>query len=118
MRPLAPALAALALLAGCGDDDTGPATSTPATPEGGVAATTVEIASFAFAPNETNVRIGQKVEWVNEDSAAHNVVENDGAFESETLEQGDTFAYTTEKAGTFNYICTFHPQMKATLIVE
>jgi plastocyanin len=108
-------------LAGCGDDDssdTGASTSTPATPSGGVAATTVDIKGFAFNPAETRVKVGQKVTWTNDDSAEHNVIADDGTFKSEDLEQGDTFEYTADKAGTFSYVCTYHPQMKATLTVE
>jgi plastocyanin len=123
MKKIALAAAAtLALgLAACGDDDSsdsGSSSSTPATPSGGVAATAVEIKGFAFNPADTTVKVGQKVTWTNEDSAEHNVIADDGAFKSEDLEQGDTFEYTADKAGTFSYVCTYHPQMKATLTVE
>ena len=120
MRALLAAGAALALLAGCGDDTDTSAqtTSTPATPSGGVAATAVDIKGYAFDPRDVTVKVGQKVSWTNEDSAEHNVVAEDGTFESEDLEQGDTFEYTTEKAGRFSYVCTYHPQMKATLTVR
>jgi plastocyanin len=123
MKKIALAAAAtLALgLAACGDDDSsdsGSSSSTPATPSGGVAATAVEIKGFAFNPADTTVKVGQKVTWTNEDSAEHNVIADDGTFKSEDLEQGDTFEYTADKAGTFSYVCTSHPQMKATLTVE
>jgi plastocyanin len=118
MRALPVAAATLALaLAGCGDDDTGPSSSTPATPSGGVSADAVQIKDFAFAPKEATVKVGQKITWTNDDSTEHNVVADDGTFKSPDLEQGDDYAYTAEKAGTFNYICTYHPQMKATLTV-
>lgn len=115
---LAPALAALAFLAGCGGDDTGPSTSTPATPDGGVAAAAVSIKGFAFNPADTTVRVGQKVTWTNEDSAEHNVVAEGDAFRSQDLNQGDTFEYTPDTAGVYGYVCTYHPQMKGTLKVE
>ena len=120
MRALAlvPALAALALLAGCGDDDTGPSTSTPATPDGGVTAAAVSIKGFAFNPAGTTVKVGQKVTWTNDDSAAHNVVAEGDAFASDSLSQGDTFEYTPDTAGVYGYVCTFHSLMKGTLKVE
>ena len=122
MRALLAITTTLALFAaGCGDDDEDTAT-TPAPPAaGGVAspgAAAVDIKGFKFDPADTSVKVGQTVTWTNSDSAGHDVVADDGAFESDTLDQGDTFEYTADKAGTFSYICSIHPQMKATLIVE
>ena len=104
--------------AGCGSDDEGDSTSTPATPSGGVAANAVEIKGFAFNPADATVKVGQKITWTNNDSAEHNVVADDGTFKSPDLEQGDTYEFTPKKAGTFSYVCTYHSQMKATLTVE
>lgn len=120
MTRLAPvtALLAAAVLAGCGSDDAGPGTSTPATPSGGVAADAIDIEDFSYKPKDAVVKVGQKIVWTNQDTAPHDVVADDGSFESETLEQGDEFAYTAEKAGSFPYICSIHPTMKATLTVE
>jgi plastocyanin len=125
MRALLAITATLALFAaGCGGDDStdsspsAESTSTPAATGGGAAATAVDIKDFAFNPAETTVKVGQKVTWTNDDSTEHNVVADDGTFKSEDLEQGDTYEYTADKAGTFSYVCTYHPQMKATLTVE
>ena len=38
-------------------------------------------------------------------------------IKSEDFNKGQSFTYTATKPGTFAYICTIHPQMKATLIV-
>ena len=124
MKTLAAIATTLALaLAGCGDDDSGSessgsSSSTPATPSGGVSADAVEIKGFAFNPKDVTVKVGQKITWTNADSAPHDVVADDGAFKSDTLETGDTFEYTADAAGSFAYICSIHPQMKATLTVE
>lgn len=123
MRPLLPIAAAIAALAvaGCGsgtDSTPEPAsTSTPAASSGGAAANAVSIKGFAFNPADATVKVGQKITWTNEDSAEHNVVADDGTFKSPDLGQGDSFEYTAKKAGTFSYVCTYHPQMKATLTV-
>lgn len=122
MRALLAITTTLALFAaGCGDDDEDTAT-TPAPPAaGGVAspgAAAVDIKGFAFDPTDTTVKVGQTVTWTNSDSAVHDVVADDDMFKSEDLEQGDTFEYTADQAGTFSYICSYHPQMKATLTVE
>jgi plastocyanin len=124
-----PAVLVLAV-AGCGSDsnssDSGSSnsssasestTSTPATPAGGVTANAVAIKGFAFNPAENTVKVGQRVTWTNEDSTEHNVIADSGEFKSPDLKQGDKFSFTAKKAGTFSYICTYHPQMKATLTV-
>lgn len=78
----------------------------------------VSINGFAFNPSELRIKVGQTVTWTNEDSTAHNVVANDGSFKSETLQKGESFSHTFDKAGTFDYVCTFHAPMKAKIIVE
>lgn len=129
MRLLAPLLAVLALTAaGCGGSDSSSSsgagdassssgTSTPATPNGGVTADAVTIKDFSFQPAEITVKVGQKVTWTNEDSAVHNVIANDGPLKSPDLEQGQSYSFTAKEAGSFPYICTFHPNMKGTLTV-
>lgn len=119
LRPISiAALLGAAALAGCGSDDAGPGTSTPATPSGGVTADAIEIKEFKFNPGDAVVKVGQKIVWTNEDTAPHDVVADDGSFKSETLEKDDEFAYTADKAGSFPYICSIHPTMKGTLTVE
>ena len=42
----------------------------------------------------------------------------EGAFDSEFMAQGDTFSLTLDTPGTFDYFCTFHPRMRATITVR
>ncbi len=127
MRTLCLLLAVGALaLAGCGDDDddggggaatTTPAATTPAAASGG----TVEIRmkDFQFDPTSQTVKVGQTVKWVNDDTADHNAVATSGAdFKSENFGKGGSYEYTADKAGTIEYVCTLHSNMKATLTVE
>jgi plastocyanin len=48
------------------------------------------------------------------DSAADNVA----AFDSGIMETGDTFRYTFQESGTFEYYCTVHPNMVGKVIVS
>ncbi|MCW2991801.1 MAG: Amicyanin-alpha [Solirubrobacterales bacterium] len=104
-----------ALLIGCGSDSntdkagTAPA-STPA-----ASAKTVTIADFKFGAPLT-VAKGTTVTWTNSDSAPHNVV-GDG-FKTADLTKGKSDTVTFAKAGTFDYVCTFHPFMKGTVVVR
>ena len=51
------------------------------------------------------------------DSAGHDVKAEDGSWGSDTLKNGQTFSMVFDKAGTFPYVCTFHPGMVGTIIV-
>jgi plastocyanin len=123
---LAVTTATLALVAaGCGSDDesssessSSDTTTTASAPAPSGSANAIEIKGFAFNPKDATVKVGQKITWTNEDTTTHDVVADDGTFKSSNLGQGDTFEFTPKKAGTFSYICSIHPQMKATLTVQ
>lgn len=76
----------------------------------------VTIAGFAFSPASLTVRVGTTVTWTNTDSAAHNV--RGGPLHSPKLNHGASYSYTFTKAGTYHYVCTFHPWMKGAVIVK
>lgn len=72
-----------------------------------------------FAPLLVRVRVGQAVQWLNQDSAPHNVVRDGGGFDSGVLVTGAGFRWPARQPGTVTYRCTLHPQMAvATVVVE
>ncbi|MFI6172635.1 cupredoxin family copper-binding protein [Nocardia sp. NPDC051052] len=77
----------------------------------------VNIDNFAFAPAALTVKAGTKVTWVNHDEEPHTVAATDGSFHSPGMGAGATYSFTFAKAGTFAYICSIHPFMKATVVV-
>jgi plastocyanin len=77
----------------------------------------VAITDFAFSPASLDIGIGTTVTWTNEDSTQHTATAGDGSFDSGALAQGDTFSHTFDTAGTYDYICKIHPNMKATITV-
>jgi plastocyanin len=79
-------------------------------------ANTVIIKDFAFSPSSLTVKKGTTVTWKNEDSMAHTVKAD--TFESQNIATGGTFQATFNTKGTFSYICSIHPSMKGTVIVE
>jgi len=110
--PLAAALVALVAAAGCGGSDGGSAVD-PADVEGPV----VVLRDIAFSPAEITVPAGDTVTWVFDDRGIpHNVVADDKAFESETMDDG-RFTHRFGEPGTFGYVCTLHPNMKGTVRV-
>lgn len=82
--------------------------------------TSLDIKNFAFSVKEITVKKGTKVTWTNQDDAKHNVVadeKSDNAPDGRLLAQGETFEFTFDEVGTYDYHCSPHPYMKATVNV-
>ena len=97
---------------------TGGGATTTAGGGGASAGTLVHVKNFAFDPTTVNVSVGTKVTWQFDDSISHNVTASDNSFTSNDLNGGATFSFTFNKAGTYNYICSIHPRMKASVVVK
>jgi|ERR1700683_2197006 len=93
-----------------------PASSSSSSP---TAASSVKIQNYAFSPAAVTVKKGASVTWTNEDSVGHTVTESDGQAgpSSSTLNQGQSYSFTFNTAGTFHYKCSIHPYMTGTVIV-
>ena len=119
------ALAALAALAtsACGGPaapaaaaPARPTASAPAPPPSPVAATSVDIANFAFSPAVITVRAGATVTWTNRDEDAHTVAIT-GTPVSPPLQSGDAFTHRFDRPGTYSYVCSIHPSMRGMVVV-
>ena len=77
----------------------------------------VQIADFAFSPEDIEVAAGTEVTWSNEDPTAHTVTADDEAFDSGTMDPGARFAFRFDEPGTYRYACVIHPTMRATVRV-
>jgi len=78
---------------------------------------TVSIDNLSYNPSSLTITVGETVTWSNDDALDHTVTSED-MFDSGLLSSGDTFEYTFDEAGTFDYTCTIHPSMQGTIIVE
>ncbi len=76
----------------------------------------ISIQNFTFSPATLTVKKGATVTWTNNDPAAHTIKSN--SFNSGSLAKGDTFKFTFDSAGTFDYSCGIHPSMLGKIIVE
>jgi nitrite reductase (NO-forming) len=71
-----------------------------------------------YSVNVLMVPIGTTVTWTNQDPGVmHTVTAADGSFDSGFLETGETFSYTFNEPGEFEYYCTPHPWMRARVSV-
>ena len=78
----------------------------------------VVIREFKFVPESAEVKVGARLTFVNDDTAAHTATDvATKAFDSGTLDKGDKKTVTLTTTGTFAYICELHPFMKATIKV-
>ncbi len=73
--------------------------------------------SNSFSPNPVEVKVGETVTWVNDDSGRHTVTSKDGIFDSGMMGKGQSFSYTFDKAGEYPYFCEPHPNMVGTVVV-
>jgi nitrite reductase (NO-forming) len=102
-------------------------------PEPPATGTTVHLSAFAFAPKVLKVKAGQTVTWVNMEATDHSVIDANAKTPAERLfdstgekdgrpvtymKKGDTFSFTFDTPGTYQYRCRQHPFMTGTIIVE
>jgi plastocyanin len=79
---------------------------------------TIAIHNFMFNPMSLVVPLGTTVSWKNFDGEPHTIRSVDDTFRSGALDQNDSFSFKFDKAGTYKYVCSIHPQMVATIVVK
>jgi plastocyanin len=82
------------------------------------AAIKISAKDFMFSPTTVTVKVGSTVTWTNLDDEPHTVFSDTGLFRSSALDTKDSFSYEFDKAGTYHYLCTIHPRMVGTIVVE
>jgi len=75
----------------------------------------IPIERYAYQSATMTVHVGDVVTWTNRDQASHDVA--GGAFRSPMLAQGQSWSFTFTQPGTFDYICSVHPDMRARIVV-
>ena len=69
-----------------------------------------------ISPAETSVKAGDTIEWINKDVFAHTATARNGDFDV-MMPPNKTVTLVVKKAGTVEYYCRFHPNMKAVLTI-
>ena len=81
----------------------------------------VKISNYDFTPAVIVIKVGEAVTWTNEDSVTHTIISEDDSvvgLNSGNLNKGQTYSFTFNKAGTYNYTSTSYTYMKGKIIVE
>ena len=81
-------------------------------------ATVVLAHDFMFAPVSLTVQAGSTVTWTNKDDEPHTVTSDTGLFRSGAIDTDQSFSYRFDKPGTYHYVCSIHPRMTGTVIVQ
>jgi plastocyanin len=98
------------VLSACGTGDASESES-----GSGAAGPSVVIEDLAFEPETLTVEAGASVTWTWNDGAVTHDVSGDD-FQSEVMSEG-TFSHRFEEPGTYDYVCTLHPNMTGTIEV-
>lgn len=83
----------------------------------------VDVLDSSFSPSTITVSVGTTVTWTHKGNAVHTVTSGtrgnaNGVFNSGDMTNGNTFQFTFNTAGTFDYHCIYHNGMNGTVIVQ
>ena len=76
----------------------------------------VTIKGLVFLPTQTNAKVGDTIEWINQDFVAHTATARNGAW-NVTVAANKSASQVLSKAGIVDYYCRFHPNMHGTLTI-
>jgi plastocyanin len=81
-------------------------------------AAAVSIGFAAFATPHIDVVAGDTVRWTNDSGRPHDVVADDGSFDSGKMYSSDAFSRRFETPGAIPYFCRLHPFMTGEIDVH
>jgi plastocyanin len=81
-------------------------------------AATIQITmeNLVISPADASAKVGDTIEWINKDIFAHTATARNGDWDV-TMPPKKTVTSVLRQAGTVEYYCRFHPNMKATLVI-
>jgi plastocyanin len=127
------AVATLAVVAACGDDDATETTTTAVTTTAAVTTSavttttvapgttivegaTITVANFQFTPADVEITVGQTVAFIFT-SGTHTASAVDGSWSSGEKSAGGNFEIAFDEPGTFDFVCQIHGSMQGTITV-
>ena len=77
----------------------------------------VKIDDFEYRPHTLRISKGTRVAWKNVDAANHTVTFARGPGDLGNIREHGTRSALFTRAGTFSYVCEYHPSMHGKVIV-
>ena len=83
-----------------------------------------EASNACYLPADIEINVGDTVEWINIDTAAHTVTGGSpsdgpsGVFDSSLVMANASYAFTFNDAGSYDYFCMVHPWMVGSVTVN
>src|SRR6187397_2665093 len=72
--------------------------------------------NLVISPAEVSAKVGDTGEWINKDVLVHTATARNGDFDV-NMPAKKTVTSVLKEAGTVEYYCRFHPNMKAVLTI-
>lgn len=81
-------------------------------------AATIEITidNLVFSPAEATAKVGDTIVWINRDIFAHTATARNGDWDVAQPPK-KSVNLVLKKAGSIDYYCRYHPNMKGTIVV-
>jgi plastocyanin len=76
----------------------------------------ITMENLVVSPQDATAKVGDTLELINKDVLAHTATARNGDFDV-AMPPKKTVSHVLKKAGTVEYYCRFHPNMKATLTI-
>jgi plastocyanin len=76
----------------------------------------VSMQSMVYAPAELNAKVGDTIAWVNNDILIHTATARNGDWDV-IIPVKKTVNVVLKRAGTIDYYCKYHPNMKGRIVV-
>lgn len=76
----------------------------------------VTMSGNAYRPPVVTINAGDSVTWRNDDAVPHDAAGN--GWSTSLLTTGGSDAVTFRRAGRYAYLCTIHPGMRGTVVVQ
>lgn len=78
----------------------------------------VQIENFRFLPDTLTVAVGDTIVWTNHDFVPHTATAEDRSWDTGSIAADSSGTVVVQRAGTYPYLCVFHPVMKGVVRVR